>query len=151
MTDAPQPSSGSFAGQCHLLPLRVYYEDTDLSGLVYHANYLRFCERARTELLRQLGIEQRGTQESGGGFYAVAEAQIRFRAPARLDDSLVVQTRLAELGAASVRLDQAVCRGDQVLVDLAIRVGFIGPDGRPRRQPATWRQAFEDFYRKDAQ
>ena len=149
MDSAPQPTSGRFEGKCHLMPLRVYYEDTDLSGLVYHANYLRYCERARTELLRLLGIEQRGTQESGGGFYAVADAQIRWLSPAKLDDSLVVQTRLAELGAASVRLEQAVCREDEVLVQVAIRVGFIGPDGRPRRQPAAWRQAFADFYGKE--
>jgi acyl-CoA thioester hydrolase len=149
MDSALQPTSGSFEGTCHLMPCRVYYEDTDLSGVVYHANYLRYCERARTELLRLLGIEQRGTQESGGGVYAVADAQIRWLAPAKLDDSLVVQTRLAELGAATVRLDQAVCRGDEVLVQVAIRVGFIGPDGRPRRQPAEWRAAFADFYGKE--
>ncbi len=149
MERAPHPTAGSFEGKCHLMPIRVYYEDTDLSGLVYHANYLRFCERARTELLRQLGIEQRSIFEAGEGNYAVADAQIRFLAPARLDDSLVVQTRLAELRSASVRLEQVVCRGDDVLVRVEIRVGFIGPDGRPRRQPNLWRQAFDDFYGKE--
>lgn len=146
MEKVPQPASGVFEGKCHLFPCRIYYEDTDLSGLVYHANYLKYCERARSDLLRVLGIDQRAAHEAGEGNYAVAEANLRFLRPARLDDSLVVQTRLAELGAASVRLDQRVCRGDEVLVELAIRVGFIGSDGRPRRQPLAWRQAFDQFY-----
>ena len=147
----PQPASGVFEGKCHLFPCRIYYEDTDLSGLVYHANYLKYCERARSDLLRVLGIDQRAAHEAGEGNYAVAEANIRYLRPARLDDSLVVQTRLAELGAASVRLDQCVVRGDEVLAELAIRVGFIGPDGRPRRQPAAWRHAFATFYTKEDQ
>ena len=142
----PQPASGVFEGKCHLFPLRVYYEDTDLSGIVYHANYLKYCERARSDLLRVLGIDQRAAREAGEGTYAVAEAHLHYRAPARLDDSLVVQTRLAVLRAASVRLDQVVMRGDDILVEVAIRVGFIAASGRPRRQPEPWRRAFAAFY-----
>ena len=137
-----EPASGIIQGAEHLFPLRVYYEDTDVSGLVYHANYLAFCERARSDLLRLLGIDQRAAIEAGEGNYAVAEANIRYLAPAKLDDSLVVQTRCAELGAASVRLHQRVMRGGDLLVDMEIRVGFIAPSGRPRRQPAEWREAF---------
>jgi len=98
-------------------------------------------------LLRVLGIDQRAAHEDGTGNYAVAEANMRFFAPARLDDSLVVQTDLAELRAASVRLVQRVARGEELLVELAIRVGFIAPNGRPRRQPDAWRAAFDQFYR----
>jgi acyl-CoA thioester hydrolase len=137
-----QPASGVIEGAEHLFPLRVYYEDTDVSGLVYHANYLAFCERARSDLLRVLGIDQRAAIEAGEGNYAVAEANIRYLAPARLDDSLLVQTRCVELKAASVRLQQRVMRGGELLVELEIRVGFITPSGRPRRQPAEWREAF---------
>lgn len=150
MGRSPQPASGEIRGESHLYPLRVFYEDTDLSGLVYHANYLKFCERARSDLLRVLGVDQRAAHEAGEGTYAVAEASLKFLRPARLDDSLVVQTRVAELGAASVRLEQVVMREGDVLVDLAIRVGFIGPDGRPRRQPLAWRNAFATFAKKES-
>ncbi len=151
MADNPQPTSGQFEGQRHLFPLRVYYEDTDLSGLVYHANYLKFCERARSDLLRLLQIDQRAAHEAGIGNYAVAEANMRFFAPARLDDSLTVQTECVELKAASVRLLQRVIRGEDRLVEVTIRVGFIAPTGRPRRQPDEWRAAFANFFAKDTE
>lgn len=149
MSGELHPVSGVIEGARHLFPVRVYYEDTDLSGIVYHANYLKYAERARSDLLRLLGVDQRAAQEAGEGTYAVAEAHIHFRAPARLDDSLTVQTRVAELRAASVRLDQRVTRGNDVLADLEIRVGFVGPNGRPRRQPDAWRAAFESFAGKE--
>jgi acyl-CoA thioester hydrolase len=137
---------GWFVGQCHHFPCRIYYEDTDLSGLVYHANYLRYAERARSDLLRLLGIDQRAASEAGHGHYSVAEALLRYLRPARLDDSLVVQTRCVELRAASIRLAQQIWRGEDLLVEVAIRVGFIGPDGRARRQPAAWRAVFAKFF-----
>jgi len=140
---SPPPPAGMFQGSAHLFPVRVYYEDTDLTGMVYHANYLRWFERARSDLLRVLGIEQRGAVEDGTGFYTVAELNIRYLAPARLDDAVTVATTALELGAASVRLRQQALRGDQVLAEAAVRVGFIGPDGRPRRQPDAWRAAFK--------
>ncbi|MEO5706700.1 MAG: tol-pal system-associated acyl-CoA thioesterase [Alteraurantiacibacter sp.] len=146
---AAQTGEGWFVGQCHHFPLRIYYEDTDLSGLVYHANYLRYAERARSDMLRLLGIDQRAVSEAGEGHYAVAEANIRFLRPARLDDSLVVQTHCVELRAASVRLAQQVWREGELLVEVTIRVGFIGPDGRPRRQPDGWRAAFAAFFQPD--
>jgi acyl-CoA thioester hydrolase len=110
--------------------------------VAYHANYLRWCERARTEMLRMLGIEQRGVMDAGGGAYAVAELTIRYMLPARLDDSLTIETRAEELRAASCRMHQQVWRSDELLADARLRVGFLGPDGRPRRQPDAWRQAF---------
>ncbi|TIX49876.1 YbgC/FadM family acyl-CoA thioesterase [Alteraurantiacibacter aquimixticola] len=151
MGDMPQPPTGIFEGQSHLFPLRIYYEDTDLSGLVYHANYLKYAERARSDLLRLLNIDQRAAHEAGEGNYAVAEANIRFFAPARLDDSLTVQTRCVELKAASVRLAQVIMRGDDKLVEIAVRVGFIAPNGRPRRQPDEWRKAFDNFFAKETE
>lgn len=146
MAEAQAIGDGWFVGQVHHFALRIYYEDTDLSGLVYHANYLKYCERARSSLLRLLGIDQRAASEAGEGHYAVAEANIRYLRPAFLDDSLTVQTHCVELKAASVRLAQQVFRGDDLLVELAIRVGFIGTDGRPRRQPEAWRAAFAGFF-----
>ena len=143
------PPSGRFDGPCHRYPIRVHYEDTDLSGIVYHANYLKFCERARSEILRQLGIDQRAAHAAGEGAYAVAEANIRFLRPARFDDALIVESRAAELRAASVRMAQRVLRDGEVLAEVAVRVGFIAPDGRPKRQPQAWRTAFEQFAAKD--
>src|SRR5688572_33405422 len=97
----PQPPSGLFQGSLHLFPVRVYYEDTDLSGVVYHANYLRWFERARTEMLRLLGIEQRTVQEAGEGAYAVTEINVRYLAPARLDDALIIESSAVEIRPAS--------------------------------------------------
>ncbi len=139
----PAPPSGTFQGPLHLFPVRVYYEDTDLSGLVYHANYLRWFERARSDMLRLLGIDQRAAAEAGEGTYAVADLTIRYLAPARLDDALTMVTAAEELGAASVRLRQRALRNDVLLAEAAVRVGFIAPDGRPRRHPSGWRTAFQ--------
>jgi len=149
----PPAPTGLFNGPLHLFPVRVYYEDTDLSGIVYHANYLRWFERARSDLLRLLGIDQRAAAEAGEGTYAVADLSIRYRAPARLDDAVTIATRPTELRAASVRLQQRALlappkgaggnNDDMLLAEATIRVGFVAPDGRPRRQPAPWRAAFD--------
>ena len=140
---APQPPSGLFQGRLHLFPARVYYEDTDLTGIVYHANYLRWFERARSDLLRLLGIDQRAAVEAGEGAYAVAEINLRYLAPAKLDDALVIVTEATELRAASVRVRQRALRDGNLLAQATVRVGFISPDGRPRRQPSAWRAAFD--------
>jgi acyl-CoA thioester hydrolase len=113
--------------------------------MVYHANYLRWFERARSDLLRLLGIDQRRAAENGEGLYTVAEMTIRFLAPARLDDALTIATDATELGAASVRLRQRATRSGEVLAEAFVRVGFISLDGRPRRQPIAWRSAFESL------
>jgi acyl-CoA thioester hydrolase len=138
----PLPSQGCFDGPVHRFAVRAYFEDTDLSGVVYHANYLRWFERARSDLLRLLGVDQRAAHESGQGAYAVADLTIRYLAPARLDDVVMIETVTEEVRAASCRLRQRAMRDDAVLCDARLRVGFVGPDGRPRRQPAPWRAAF---------
>src|SRR3954464_731657 len=98
----PRPAEGRMRGTTHLFALRVYFEDTDVAGIVYYANYLRFMERARSDMLRTLGIDQRGALESGEGVYAVAEVQIKYKASAKLGDDLLVVTELDEIRAASV-------------------------------------------------
>ncbi len=138
----PEPPSGVLDGALHRFPVRVYFEDTDLSGLAYHANYLKWFERARTDLLRLLGIDQRGAFEAGEGVYAVAGLTIRYLAPARLDDVLQIETRALELRAASVRLLQRALRDDLPIAEMTVHVGFIAPNGRPRRQPDAWREIF---------
>jgi len=137
-----EPHTGRFDGPRHYFAVRVYYEDTDLSGIVYHANYLRWFERARSDMLRLLGIDQRAAKDTGEGVYSVADMAIRFRSPARLDDAVVIESSALELGAASVRLLQRAFRGDELLAEAEVRVGFIDPSGRPKRQPAAWREAF---------
>ncbi|MXO58197.1 YbgC/FadM family acyl-CoA thioesterase [Altererythrobacter salegens] len=142
MTTCPKSPSGVLDGTTHRFPMRVYFEDTDLTGVVYHSNYLKWFERARTEMMRLVGIEQRATHEGGGGAYAVAEISIRYLSPARLDDEIVIESRPVELRAASCRIAQRALRGDTVLAEAQLRVGFVGPDGKPRRQPLEWRAAF---------
>jgi acyl-CoA thioester hydrolase len=135
---ADLPPSGRLDGSEHRYPLRVYYEDTDVSGVAYHANYLRWMERARTEMLRVAGIDHAAAVASGEGGYAVASVSIRYARPARLDDALVVATRLTGVRAASLLIQQRVIRGRLVLAEADIVAALVAPDGRPRRQPRGW-------------
>lgn len=145
MTDHLKPPSGTIAGSRHYYPVRVFFEDTDLSGIAYHANYLKWCERARSDILRLLGIDQRAAFEAGEGVYAVSEAQIKWRRPAKFDDELVVQTTASQIRAASAHMSQRIFRGEELLAEVEIVAAFVTPEGRPRRQPAEWRAAFERF------
>ncbi len=149
MTVQPHPPGGVLDGARHLYAVRVYYEDTDLSGITYHANYLRWFERARSDLLRLLDIDQRAAIEAGEGAYAVSEVNLKYLRPAKLDDDVVIETICTELGAASCRMHQitrrATGQGTEILCEASLRVGFVSPDGRPRRQPAEWREAFATF------
>ena len=138
-----RPADGRFEGRTHYFPLRVYFEDTDVAGIVYYANYLRFMERARSDLLRALGIDQRAALEEGEGVYAVADVSIRYRAPARLGDELIIVTSLDRIRAASVLIHQRVMREDELLTDAMVTAAFITPEGRPRRQPRAWVERFE--------
>ena len=127
----------------HTIKIRVYYEDTDFSGVVYHASYLRFMERGRTELLRDLGVHQQAIHagESDGQTpfaFVVRAMEIQFMKPARMDDVLTVETSAKEVGGASAVLAQRVLRGDQVLVTADVKVAAVA-DGKPIRQPADIR------------
>lgn len=137
-TELERPYAGGFAGDVHCFALRVYVEDTDLGGVVYHANYLRFLERARSDMLRAAGIDQRAAIEGGEGVYAVAELQIKYCKPARLDDALVIRSRLVELRGASCVIGQQIVRGQDLVAEATVRAAFLTPQGRPRRQPAEW-------------
>ncbi len=139
---ADQPLEGRFAGVEHRLPVRVYFEDTDLSGVVYHANYLRFMERARSDMLRLAGVDQRAAHDAGLGAYAVASLAIRYVAPARLDDALVVFTQVTAVRAASVSIHQRVMRDALVLAEADVVAALVAPSGRPRRQPRDWIDRF---------
>ena len=138
-----RPYEGAFHGNIHRFALRVYFEDTDTAGIVYYANYLRFMERARSDMLRAVGIDQRAALEAGDGVYAVADVAIRYRAPAKLEDELVVVSEVREVRAASCVIQQRVMRGAQILTDATVTAAFLSPDGRPKRQPRAWVEKFE--------
>lgn len=142
-SELDRPYSGGFLDDAHRFALRVYFEDTDLSGVVYHANYLRFMERARSDMLRAAGIDQRAAQETGEGVYAVAEVGIRFVRPAKLNDDLLVVSEVRVVRAASCVIHQRVMRDGDVLADADVTVAFLSREGRPRRQPRAWIETFE--------
>ena len=125
-------------------PVRVYWEDTDAGGIVFYANYLKFFERARTEWLRSLGIHQRELRESSGGMFVVGAAALDYHRPARLDDQIEVTARIAELGRASLVLEQQAWllddqgRRAQLLCEGRIRIGWVNAaQMKPARIPAT--------------
>jgi len=136
------PYRGGFVGKEHRFALTVFFEDTDTAGIVYHANYLRFFERARSDMLRAAGIDQRAAIDEGLGAYAVSEMDIKWRRPAKLDDDLIVFSRVTAVRAASCSIHQRVMRGDQVLAEATVTAALLSPEGRPRRQPAEWVERF---------
>lgn len=129
--------------------LRVYYEDTDLAGIVYYANYLRFLERGRTEALIALGIDQRRLRAEQGIVFAVRHLEIDYLSPARLQDDLTVTTALRALGGSRVVLAQDVQRGPDILVRAVVTVVCFGADGRPRRVPEAVRAALAQLNQKE--
>ncbi len=142
-----KPYAGAFIGSTHYFALRVYVEDTDFGGVVYHANYLRFLERARSDLLRSLGIDQRAAIESGEGVYAVAELHIKYCSPARLQDELIVASNIQEIRGASCVIAQKILRGNTILAEATVTAAFLSPAGRPRRQPPAWVEKFKHVMR----
>jgi acyl-CoA thioester hydrolase len=138
----PSPAAGRFIDGEHHFVLRVYFEDTDLTGIVYHANYLRFFERARSDMLAVVGVDQRAAFEAGEGAYAIREARLRYRAPARLSDVLTVVSRVTDIRPAAVVIHQRVMRGDSIVAEAEIEAVFVAPSGRARRQPKEWMAAF---------
>ena len=125
-----------------LWPVRVYWEDTDAGGIVFYANYLKFFERARTEWLRSLGLQQQTLRDETGGMFVVTDTQTRHHRPARLDDLLLVTTRCVELGRASMTLEQVAWLGEGAeaarLCDGQIRIGWVNAEAmKPARIPAT--------------
>jgi len=137
------PYSGRFDGSRHLFAIRVYFDDTDAGGVVYHANYMRFMERARSDMLRVAGIDQRAAMEAGEGVYVVSEIAVRYRRPAKLDDDLLVVSQIVKIGAATCAIHQRVMRGTETMTDAIVTAALMGPKGRPKRQPKAWIDIFE--------
>ena len=143
----PAPSSGwtDSGRRVHVYPLRVFYEDTDAMGIVYYANYLKFAERARTEMLRLLGTGQRALMENDGVGFSVRHCEVEYIAPALLDDVIEVHSGLLALGGASLRIAQTIRRGDSDLTRLTLKIACVSDKGRAARLPDELRRVFEPF------
>ena len=143
-----QPYRGGFVGGEHRFALTVYFEDTDTAGIVYYANYLKFMERARSDMLRAVGIDQQAAKTVGEGVYAVAEVGIRYLKPAQLGDDLLVISTVQQVRAASVTIHQRVMRGTETLADASVTAAFLDPNNRPKRQPRAWVEQFKQISEK---
>jgi acyl-CoA thioester hydrolase len=136
------PYRGGFVGKEHRFALTVYFEDTDAYGIVYYANYLKFMERARSDMIRAVGVDQAAELVRSGSAYAVVEVDIKYRRPARLGDDLQVVSTVDQVRASSVHIQQRVMRGSELLTDASVTAAFLDNLGRPRRQPGEWVEKF---------
>jgi len=137
------PYRGGFIGSEHHFALTVYFEDTDAYGIVYYANYLKFMERARSDFIRAVGVDQAAELQSTGSAYAVVEVDIKYRRPGRLGDDLQVVSTVEQVRASSVDIHQRVMRGPELLTDAKVTAAFLDGSGRPRRQPRDWVARFK--------
>lgn len=146
MTDAWPDLAGRREGDRHILPVRVYFEDTDFSGFVYHGSYVRFFERGRTELLRSLGVGHaeldQGAHGGEGLFFVVRRMALEFMKPARIDDVVEVETRAREVGGVRIILAQTIRRGSETLVTAEVTVVLVTGRGELRRLPEGVRATF---------
>ena len=135
------------AGRRHVLPVRVYFEDTDFSGLVYHATYLRWCERGRSDFLRSLGNDHRALLAGAGGrepaAFVVRRMALEFLKPARIDEILEVTTRVGAMTAATLSLEQRISRGEVLLFTAEVMVVLMSAAGKPLRLSAHLRHALQ--------
>ncbi|MBL6456692.1 tol-pal system-associated acyl-CoA thioesterase [Belnapia sp. T6] len=129
-------------GKAHHFPIRVYFEDTDAGGMAYHANYLRWAERARTESLRDMGLPHSLMMERHAAILVVRRIEVEYWRPARLDDAIVVETRVIAVRGVTLLLDQRMVRGEETLAALRVELACIDRDAqRPKRIPEPWRSA----------
>jgi acyl-CoA thioester hydrolase len=148
--DLDQPYRGGFVpceggGREHHFALTVYFEDTDTAGIVYYANYLKFMERARSDMIEAAGVNQVSELQSTGNAYAVVEVNIKYRRPAYLGDDLVVVSTIEAVRSASVTIHQRVMRGAETIADAMVTAAFLTRDQRPQRQPRTWVERFQSI------
>jgi acyl-CoA thioester hydrolase len=136
------PDAGVIEEGTHVYPVRVYYEDTDSGGIVYYANYLRYAERARTEMLRCIGYSHAKMMSEDGLVFAVRRCEVDYMKPAYLDDALEIRSGNVEIEAASLWVEQTIRRGGDVIARLHIRLACIGDAGKPKRLPHELRDVF---------
>ncbi|HEY6670809.1 MAG TPA: YbgC/FadM family acyl-CoA thioesterase [Methyloceanibacter sp.] len=148
MTENWPDLAGRIEGETHVLPIRVYFEDTDCAGVVYHANFIKFCERGRSDFIRLLGIEAQGLANPDKGEPAVLvvrHIEIDYLKPARMDDVLEVVTSCAKIGSASLVLAQDVRRGSDLIARAKVSVVLVAESGKPQRLGALVRDALQRF------
>ena len=146
----PRPTSGVMDGKAHLFPIRIYYEETDAGRMVYHAAYLKFAERARTEMMRVNGLDHMSLMESDGLVFTVHSADIRYFNQAKLDDELVVRTHVAGSGGASMDMRQRVYRieresAGQPIAEVDLRLALVDETGRPKRLPGHLKTVLDEL------
>jgi acyl-CoA thioester hydrolase len=145
-----EPAGGWIEDQNHIFPIRVYYEDTDFSGFVYHASYLRFMERGRSEFLRKCGIGHRNLLNAAEPlFWTVRHISITFTRPARVEDALLVRTCVADVTGARIFLQQYVERPGEEMTRADVEVCLINPAGKPRRIPDLIRKQLEFYIKRE--
>ena len=145
------PNAGSFEGREHVLPVRVYYEDTDFTGVVYHASYLRFFERGRTEFLRAAGVEHSALLSLPEPCaFAVSRIEVHFRAAARVDDALDIRTQFRKGKGVRIVARQRITRGDLLIAEAEVEVVCIRLDGRARRPPLELTERIAPLLASDA-
>jgi acyl-CoA thioester hydrolase len=137
----PRPTAET--DRSHRFPIRVYYEDTDAAGIVYHAQYLCFMERARTEFMRALGMDHSRLLDEHGCVFTVRRLTLDFVRPARLDDLLEVVSTVRQVAGARLLIDQAVCRDDDVMAKAELQLAIVGRELRPRRLPPALAAVFD--------
>jgi acyl-CoA thioester hydrolase len=141
-----EPSAGRFDGRYHYLPVRIYYEDTDFTGLVYHANYLRYFERGRSDFLRLADVRHTALLEAAEPLgFAVNRIALDFLKPARIDDALRVRTAFETMRGARFFISQQLERGEEILVKAEVQVCCISLTGRPRKPPTTLVEKLRPF------
>ena len=149
MSAPPLPPSGVFDGKAHLLPVRVYYEDTDFTGVVYHANYLRYFERGRSEFLRATGVSHTQLRALDKPMaFVVVRMCIDYRKAARIDDALIVRTEYERVDKARLHVRQTLLRGLDVIAEAVEEIACIDLDGRPRRPPPALMDGLRTWFRE---
>ena len=134
---SPPPTPGWFEGLEHVLPVRIYYEDTDFTGMVYHANYLRYFERGRSDYMRLVGVDHTSLlNRPDPAAFTLTRVEVDFRKAARVDDALQVRTRWASIRGPRFLIRQRIVRGDELIAEAVVHAVVITPDGRARRPPA---------------
>lgn len=145
LTNMQYSIAGELTADGHRLMARVYFADTDFTGVVYHARYLEFLERGRSDFLRLAGVHHTELADGKHGealAWVVRRMEIDFRHPARIDDILTVETKVAEISGARIRMQQKLLRGPELLVEARVEAAIIGESGKPRRFPKEWMPAF---------
>lgn len=142
------PSAGWFEGREHLLPVRVYYEDTDFTGVVYHANYVRYFERGRSDFLRLAGVGHADLLDrEDPAAFVITRMIIDFKRPGRIDDALLVHTTYDVFKGARLEISQSIMRGEELLATAEVHAACIHLDGRPRRPPSVLVEKLAGFLR----